>query len=176
MYLNKLDIINKYNLKSLHDYPSIKKIVIIFSFNEFQLDEISSNDKLKNVFISSFISGNNPVIRYKIEKNYKAVKENVSHKLVLQEKSDIENFLSFLHIDCDHKFWSLLKFKRQNIKKDLDTLSFQLPIVQLADMSEFLKLNVKSSKIKDINLSVNMEVLNPTIDSIENIYPFWYRG
>jgi len=176
MYLNKLDIINKYNLESLYNIPEVKKIVITFFFNELQTDEMSSNDKLKNVFISLFVNGTNPEIKFKIEKDHKVTKENVSHKIVLEGKKDIQNFFSFLHIDCDQKFWSSLKIRKQNIRQNTDLLSFDLPLIQLTDMLEFLKLDVKSSKIKDISLSINIEVQNTKKNSIENIYPFWYRG
>jgi hypothetical protein len=188
-YLLKCDLINKYNIKSIKSIPTLKKIVLDFSFKEFLnnsslLKQTDNSAKLQIRFYLIFymLSGLLPFIYFnKFSKN----SENFfSLKIEISKQSEMYMFLLFLFIEnwtkliIEKENFSLFKKSTQNklYQKSfiLNTnIPLQLFFEKENDLNKILpKINYKNLNVK-LNFFFDLEKLKMSNTFIKNFPFFW---
>ncbi len=196
-YISNCDLINKYNVKSVHQIPKLDKIVLELDMKDLLNSyEISSKDQTDSVaqvkaFLILYIFiGLFPYIKaskaVSSSGRLKTTNLQYSLKVVLRRKEEINNFLFSLFVEN----WQKLSledfklFKNERVKSKAEktfVLNTLLPADCFFDISEFLSksltgVNSKNLKFRlnfSFNSSINVKDLNKLI---KNLPFFWISG
>lgn len=196
-YLSNCDLINKYNLNSVHNIPKLKKITLELEMKNFLNSyEVIGKDQTDSLaqtkaFLSIYaLTGKIPYI--KAEKSVAAFGRqkssvlNYSLKTVLNKKVEKNNFLFSMFVEN----WQKLKledFKLFNSKsnKNFSSKKFVLnslvPGYCLFEIDEILSKSISGINSKNIKLRVNFSFDNNSLlknrnDIILNLPFFWISG
>ena len=200
-YLSTYDLINKYNIKSIHQVPKLKKIVIDFNLEDFLSacdlqgkEQTDSNVQIQasSVFyiltgLMSYINFNKSFISLK---KSKTSENNYSLKVLISKKEELNSFLVLFFIEN----WSKLlledfTFFRKK-KSTVTQLSFYnnrfifstiVPGNCFFEIENFLNksfvgLNSKNLKFKLNFLFENEAKLKISNNLIKNLPYFWISG
>jgi len=196
-YISNCDLINKYNVKSVHQIPKLDKIVLELEMKDLLNSyEISSKDQTDSVaqvkaFLILYIFiGLFPYIKaskaVSSSGRLKTTNLQYSLKVVLRRKEEINNFLFSLFVEN----WQKLSledfklFKNERVKSKAEktfVLNTLLPADCFFDISEFLSksltgVNSKNLKFRlnfSFNSSINVKDRNKLI---KNLPFFWISG
>ena len=196
-YISNCDLINKYNVKSVHQIPKLDKIVLELDMKDLLNSyEISSKDQTDSVaqvkaFLILYIFiGLFPYIKaskaVSSSGRLKTTNLQYSLKVVLRRKEEINNFLFSLFVEN----WQKLSledfklFKNERVKSKAEktfVLNTLLPADCFFDISEFLSksltgVNSKNLKFRlnfSFNSSINVKDRNKLI---KNLPFFWISG
>ena len=196
-YISNCDLINKYNIKSVHQIPKLDKIVLELDMKDLLNSyEISSKDQTDSVaqvkaFLILYIFiGLFPYIKaskaVSSSGRLKTTNLQYSLKVVLRRKEEINNFLFSLFVEN----WQKLSledfklFKNERVKSKAEktfVLNTLLPADCFFDISEFLSksltgVNSKNLKFRlnfSFNSSINVKDRNKLI---KNLPFFWISG
>jgi len=196
-YISNCDLINKYNVKSVHQIPKLDKIVLELDMKDLLNSyEISSKDQTDSVaqvkaFLILYIFiGLFPYIKaskaVSSSGRLKTTNLQYSLKVVLRRKEEINNFLFSLFVEN----WQKLSledfklFKNERVKRKAEktfVLNTLLPADCFFDISEFLSksltgVNSKNLKFRlnfSFNSSINVKDRNKLI---KNLPFFWISG
>ena len=196
-YISNCDLINKYNVKSVHQIPKLDKIVLELDMKDLLNSyEISSKDQTDSVaqvkaFLILYIFiGLLPYIKaskaVSSSGRLKTTNLQYSLKVVLRRKEEINNFLFSLFVEN----WQKLSledfklFKNERVKSKAEktfVLNTLLPADCFFDISEFLSksltgVNSKNLKFRlnfSFNSSINVKDRNKLI---KNLPFFWISG
>lgn len=193
-YLSKYDLINKYNIKNVHDVPKISKIILEFSSDDIinALDvagkkEWDSELQVKSFLLLYILSLNCPFINFnKIKSSREDSKFSI--KVIFSSEKDIYHFLTGLF----HENWNLLvlddfsffKFSinryTKYIKKNKNfVLNSKIPASSFFELDNFLNKNLLSISSKNLNIKAsflffnNLYKDNLSLNTIKNIPSFW---
>ncbi len=196
-YISNCDLINKYNVKSVHQIPKLDKIVLELDMKDLLNSyEISSKDQTDSVaqvkaFLILYIFiGLFPYIKaskaVSSSGRLKTTNLQYSLKVVLRRKEEINNFLFSLFVEN----WQKLSledfklFKNERVKSKAEktfVLNTLLPADCFFDISEFLSksltgVNSRNLKFRlnfSFNSSINVKDRNKLI---KNLPFFWISG
>jgi len=196
-YISNCDLINKYNVKSVHQIPKLDKIVLELDMKDLLNSyEISSKDQTDSVaqvkaFLILYIFiGLFPYIKaskaVSSSGRLKTTNLQYSLKVVLRRKEEINNFLFSLFVEN----WQKLSledfklFKNERVKSKAEktfVLNTLLPADCFFYISEFLSksltgVNSKNLKFRlnfSFNSSINVKDRNKLI---KNLPFFWISG
>lgn len=188
IYLLKCDLIQKFNLINIYDYPEIERISIIFSSR--QLREKASIRKEMCIRIIGFLFvyilvGLNPEIQYIKEKTVdyssKQAKNSFFNQIVsLDNKYEIYKFINFLFVQNRlNKNIGSISIKKKKISSSTIELTAFFPISIFQDAVEYASSEIVDLIAKDLEIKVVFYVKNVT--KIENnnfsiLSNFWHIG
>jgi len=196
-YISNCDLINKYNVKSVHQIPKLDKIVLELDMKDLLNSyEISSKDQTDSVaqvkaFLILYIFiGLFPYIKaskaVSSSGRLKTTNLQYSLKVVLRRKEEINNFLFSLFVEN----WQKLSledfklFKNERVKSKAEktfVLNTLLPADCFFDISEFLSKSLTGVNSKNLKFRLNFS-FNSSINVtdrnklIKNLPFFWISG
>ena len=196
-YISNCDLINKYNVKSVHQIPKLDKIVLELDMKDLLNSyEISSKDQTDSVaqvkaFLILYIFiGLFPYIKaskaVSSSGRLKTTNLQYSLKVVLRRKEEINNFLFSLFVEN----WQKLSledfklFKNERVKSKAEktfVLNSLLPADCFFDISEFLSKSLTGVNSKNLKFRLNFS-FNSSIDVkdrnklVKNLPFFWISG
>lgn len=198
-YLSKCDLLNKYNLKSTHEIPKLKKIVLDFNLADLigasenkDKEQTDSNIQIKASSIFYVLTGLVAYINFNKSlssiKKLKISENNYSIKISTTNFNEINHFLLSFFVEN----WTKLlieDFVLQRKKKELSKIDSEKNIVlsALVPAEVFFELEVFLNKIvtginsKNFNIKINFLFDNPnelknSQTLIKNLPYFWISG
>ena len=176
-YISNCDLINKYNVKSVHQIPKLDKIVLELDMKDLLNSyEISSKDQTDSVaqvkaFLILYIFiGLFPYIKaskaVSSSGRLKTTNLQYSLKVVLRMKEEINNFLFSLFVEN----WQKLSledfklFKNERVKSKAEktfVLNTLLPVDCFFDISEFLSKSLTGVNSKNLKFRLNFSFNSP---------------
>lgn len=196
-YISNCDLINKYNVKSVHQIPKLDKIVLELDMKDLLNSyEISSKDQTDSVaqvkaFLILYIFiGLFPYIKaskaVSSSGRLKTTNLQYSLKVVLRRKEEINNFLFSLFVEN----WQKLSledfklFKNERVKSKAEktfVLNTLLPVDCFFDISEFLSKSLTGVNSKNLKFRLNFSFNSPINVKdrnklIKNLPFFWISG
>jgi len=193
-YLVKCDLINKYSLADVYNFPKVEKIILEFPLQELlktdssnQL-EIDDNSKIESFLLFYLLSNYLPSISFKA---FKKTSKNFAIKLVYSKKSDLNKFLFtfFLENNSILRFNDFLFFKEvkevsnsKALLNDTFTFNIKVPFNSFIEINDFLSKSAESLNSKELFFNINFKFVNPLSKSIvnkdfliKNLFPFSIR-
>ena len=196
-YISNCDLINKYNVKSVHQIPKLDKIVLELDMKDLLNSyEISSKDQTDSVaqvkaFLILYIFiGLFPYIKaskaVSSSGRLKTTNLQYSLKVVLRRKEEINKFLFSLFVEN----WQKLSledfklFKNERVKSKAEktfVLNTLLPADCFFYISEFLSKSLTGVNSKNLKFRLNFS-FNSSINVtdrnklIKNLPFFWISG
>jgi hypothetical protein len=196
-YISNCDLINKYNIKNIHQIPKLDKIVLeldlkdlLNSYETVVKDQTDSVAQVKAFLILYVFMGMFPFIKasksISSSGRLKTTNQQYSLKIVLRTKEQLNSFLFSLFVEN----WQKLSledfrlFKNDRIKNAAEktfVLNSLVPGGCFFDINEFLSkslsgLNSKNFKFR-LNFSFNnfIDIKNRN-NLIKNLPFFWISG
>lgn len=196
-YISNCDLINKYNVKSVHQIPKLDKIVLeldmkdlLNSYENSSKDQTDSVAQVKAFLILYIFIGLFPYIKaskaVSSSGRLKTTNLQYSLKVVLRGKEEINKFLFSLFVEN----WQKLSledfklFKNEKVKSEVEktfVLNSLLPADCFFDISEFLSKTLTGVNSKNLKFRLNFS-FNSSIDVkdrnklIKNLPFFWISG
>lgn len=194
-YLSNCDLLNKYNLKSTHEIPKLKKIVIDFNIADLigasDARDKEQTDSTVQIKASSIFYILNGLISYiNFNKSLSSVKKlklsenNYSIKISTTNANEINYFLLAFFVENWTKLliedFELLKKTNVESKKNI-VLSALVPAHTFFELEMFLNKIVTGINSKNFNLKINFLFSNPnklknSQTLIKNLPYFWISG
>jgi len=198
-YLSKCDLLNKYNLKSVHELPKLKKIVLDFNLADLisasenrDKEQTDSNIQIKASSIFYVLTGLVAYINFNKSlssiKKLKISENNYSIKISTTNSNEINHFLLTFFVEN----WTKLlieDFILQRKKKELSKIDSEKNIVlsSIVPSEVFFELEMFLNKIitginsKNFNIKINFLFDNPnelknSQTLIKNLPYFWISG
>jgi len=198
-YLSKCDLLNKYNLKSVHELPKLKKIVLDFNLADLisasenrDKEQTDSNIQIKASSIFYVLTGFIAYINFNKSlssiKKLKISENNYSIKISTTNSNEINHFLLTFFVEN----WTKLlieDFILQRKKKELSKIDSEKNIVlsSIVPSEVFFELEMFLNKIitginsKNFNIKINFLFDNPnelknSQTLIKNLPYFWISG
>ena len=194
-YLSNCDLLNKYNLKSTHEIPKLKKIVIDFNIADLigasdarDKEQTDSNIQIKASSIFYILNGLISYINFNKSlssvKKLKLSENNYSIKISTTNANEINCFLLGFFVENWTKLliedFVLLKNPNVESKKNI-VLSTLVPAHIFFELEMFLNKIVTGINSKNLNLKINFLFSNPnklknSQTLIKNLPYFWISG
>lgn len=194
-YLSNCDLLNKYNLKSTHEIPKLKKIVIDFNIADLigasdarDKEQTDSNIQIKASSIFYILNGLISYINFNKSlssvKKLKLSENNYSIKISTTNANEINYFLLGFFVENWTKLliedFVLLKKPNVESKKNI-VLSTLVPAHIFFELEMFLNKIVTGINSKNLNLKINFLFSNPnklknSQTLIKNLPYFWISG
>lgn len=194
-YLSNCDLLNKYNLKSTHEIPKLKKIVIDFNLSDLigasearDKEQTDSNIQIKASSIFYILNGLISYINFNKSlssvKKLKLSENNYSIKISTTNSNEINYFLLAFFVENWTKLliedFVLLKKTNVESKKNI-VLSALVPAHIFFELEMFLNKIVTGINSKNLNLKINFLFSNPnklknSQTIIKNLPYFWISG
>ena len=194
-YLSNCDLLNKYNLKSTHEIPKLKKIVIDFNIADLigasdarDKEQTDSNIQIKASSIFYILNGLISYINFNKSlssvKKLKLSENNYSIKISTTNANEINCFLLAFFVENWTKLliedFVLLKKPNVESKKNI-VLSTLVPAHIFFELEMFLNKIVTGINSKNLNLKINFLFSNPnklknSQTLIKNLPYFWISG
>ena len=195
-YLCSCDLINKYNLKNIHDRPQLDQIVVNVKLKDFLLAaEISETEQthaisqIKSYLVVYTLLGFIPYLncnKNALVKFSKNLDVNYSLKLVFSSFAEKCVFLTSIFVDN----WNMLKLdnisvlnKSQSKKSSLAQkflVTTTLPGNAFSEVDELFKKQSTLFNVKLLKFHINFLILNPKLKNnhnlIKNLQFFWING
>lgn len=198
-YLSNCDLLNKYNLKSTHEIPKLRKIVLDFNLADLigasenrDKEQTDSNIQIKASSIFYVLTGLVAYINFNKSlssiKKLKISENNYSIKISTTNSNEINHFLLSFFVEN----WTKLlieDFILQRKKKELSKIDSEKNIVlsSLVPAEVFFELEMFLNKIvtginsKNFNIKINFLFDNPnelknSQTLIKNLPYFWISG
>jgi len=196
-YISNCDLINKYNIKNIHQIPKLDKIVLeldmkdlLNSYETVVKDQTDSVAQVKAFLILYVFMGMFPFIKasksISSSGRLKTTNQQYSLKIVLRTKEQLNSFLFSLFVENWQKLsledFRLFKNDRiKNAAEKIFVLNSLVPGGCFFDINEFLSkslsgLNSKNFKFR-LNFSFNnfIDIKNRN-NLIKNLPFFWISG
>lgn len=196
-YISNCDLINKYNIKNIHQIPKLDKIVLeldmkdlLNSYETVVKDQTDSIAQVKAFLILYVFMGMFPFIKasksISSSGRLKTTNQQYSLKVVLRTKKQLNSFLFSLFVEN----WQKLSledfrlFKNDRIKNAAEktfVLNSLIPGGCFFDVNEFLSKSLSSLNSKNFKFRLNFS-FNNFIDIknrnnlIKNLPFFWISG
>lgn len=196
-YISNCDLINKYNIKNVHQIPKLDKIVLeldmkdlLNSYENSSKDQTDSVAQVKAFLILYIFMGLFPYIKaskaVSSSGRLKTTNLQYSLKVVFRKKEEINNFLFSLFVENWQKLsledFKLFKNERAKSKVEKTfVLNSLLPADCFFDINEFLSksltgVNSKNLKFR-LNFSFNSFIgVKDRNKLIKNLPFFWISG
>ena len=195
-YLSNCDLINKYNFKSVHNIPRVKKLSLELNLKEFLVASDISEKNQKHVFSQTniyllfyIILGFIPQINYNKNlnikiKSSKTLEGSYSVKLTFSTQQEIDHILYSIFIDSlskleldGFKFFDTKKINNKTTTLKSFLFSTLIPGNSFYEIESYFKerLNLKNLKFK-LNLLISNPVSNNNNNIIKNLPFFWISG
>lgn len=196
-YISDCDLINKYNIKNVHQIPKLDKIVLeldmkdlLNSYENSSKDQTDSVAQVKAFLILYIFMGLFPYIKaskaVSSSGRLKTTNLQYSLKVVFRKKEEINNFLFSLFVENWQKLsledFKLFKNERAKSKVEKTfVLNSLLPADCFFDINEFLSksltgVNSKNLKFR-LNFSFNSFIgVKDRNKLIKNLPFFWISG
>jgi ribosomal protein L5 len=196
-YISNCDLINKYNIKNVHQVPKLDKIVLeldikdlLNSYDIPSKDQTDSVIQIKSFLVLYVLIGLFPYIRaskaVSSSGRLKITNLQFSLKVALRKKEEINNFLFSLFVENWQKLVleDFKLFKSQKAKseaKKVFVLNCLLPADCFFDISDFLSKSLNGINSKNLKFRLNFSFKNPTDVKdrnklIKNLPFFWISG
>jgi len=198
-YLSNCDLLNKYNLKSTHEIPKLRKIVLDFNLADLigasenrDKEQTDSNIQIKASSIFYVLTGLVAYINFNKSlssiKKLKISENNYSIKISTTNSNEINHFLLSFFVE-NWKKLLIEDFILQRKKKELSKIDSEKNIVlsSLVPAEVFFELEMFLNKIvtginsKNFNIKINFLFDNPnelknSQTLIKNLPYFWISG
>jgi hypothetical protein len=190
-YLNKCDLISKYNVESIQEIPSVSRLHLYIksweylesSKSDLKSINFEENSQIKSILLLYTLNALSPSIKtskkIEIYKN-KPIVKNLGYllKASVSEKKNISTVLNWLLVENVSQI-VISGWNSKLIKKDKSkiTLSFTIPFHILKESEDFGVNYLKDISLKNINLHLDL-----TFDSkinnfnLNTLFPFWING
>ena len=198
-YLSKCDLLNKYNFKSTHEIPKLKKIVLDFNLADLigasenkDKEQTDSNIQIKASSIFYVLAGLVAYINFNKSlysiKKLKISENNFSIKISTTNLNEINQFLLSFFVENWTKLliedFVLQRKKKELSKIDSDkniVLSALIPAEVFFELEMFLNKIVTGINSKNFNIKINFLFNNPkelknSQTLIKNLPYFWISG
>lgn len=198
-YLSKCDLLNKYNLKSTHGIPKLKKIVLDFNLADLigasenkDKEQTDSNVQIKASSIFYVLTGLVAYINFNKSlssiKKLKISENNYSIKISTTNFNEINHFLLSFFVENWTKLliedFVLQRKKKEPLKIDSEkniVLSALVPAEVFFELEVFLNKVVTGINSKNFNIKINFLFDNPnelknSQTLIKNLPYFWISG
>jgi hypothetical protein len=198
-YLSKCDLLNKYNLKSTHEIPKLKKIVLDFNLADLigasenkDKEQTDSNVQIKASSIFYVLTGLVAYINFNKSlssiKKLKISENNYSIKISTTNFNEINHFLLSFFVENWTKLliedFVLQRKKKEPLKIDSEkniVLSALVPAEVFFELEVFLNKVVTGINSKNFNIKINFLFDNPnelknSQTLIKNLPYFWISG
>jgi len=189
-YLSTLDLISKYNLKTVYNLPNLKSLKIEFNISELQqtLNSININELKTKIFIFLYLFNAIPLIsieKTKITKQKSSKEEELNFliSLGIKNRKNIENFLFFIFIES----WPVLL--KENISFNITTKNLNqknfffkatAPVFAFKFFENILNdKNIFDLNTKELNCDLSFFIKKGGISKssnkniLHNIFPFF---
>lgn len=190
-YLNKCDLISKYNLKNINQVTKITKIDFYIkswdylesSKSDLKSTNFEENSQIKSILLLYILNVLSPSIKVSQKVEFSGTKNIVKNmgyliKTSVTDKSSIHDMLSWLFIENMGQIvlssWNL---KQARNNKSKITLSMNIPFSILKESEDLGTNHLKDISLKNINLYFDL-----TVDSkiknfnLNTLFPFWING
>jgi len=198
-YLSNCDLLNKYNLKSTHEIPKLRKIVLDFNLADLigasenrDKEQTDSNIQIKASSIFYVLTGLIAYINFNKSlssiKKLKISENNYSIKISTTNSNEINHFLLSFFVENWTKLlikdFILQRRKKEFSKIDSEkniVLSSLVPAEVFFELEMFLNKIVTGINSKNFNIKVNFLFDNPnelknSQTLIKNLPYFWISG
>lgn len=198
-YLSNCDLLNKYNLKSTHELPHLKRVVLDFNLidlvqasDNLNKEQTDSNTQIKASSIFYILTGLTSYINFNKSlssaKKLKISENNYSIKISLGKSNDINNFLFSFFIENWGKLlledFILLKSKNESFTEVSEkniVLSTTVPSNIFFELETFLTKIINGVNSKNLKIKLNFVFKNPnklknSQSLIKNLPYFWISG
>lgn len=198
-YLSNCDLLNKYNLKSTHEIPKLRKIVLDFNLADLigasenrDKEQTDSNIQIKASSIFYVLTGLVAYINFNKSlssiKKLKISENNYSIKISTTNSNEINHFLLSFFVENWTKLlmedFILQRRKKEFSKIDSEkniVLSSLVPAEVFFELEMFLNKIVTGINSKNFNIKVNFLFDNPnelknSQTLIKNLPYFWISG
>jgi hypothetical protein len=198
-YLSTCDLINKYNLKTLYQTPTVKKIVCEVNFKDFlasaelsTLDQNNSISQIKSYLLLYILLGVLPYVN--CNKNKKTLlqfaknsENNYSLKFLFSTLTEKNHFFNSLFIEN----WTKLKLDGFSLFVDKNTLVNKkitsefvfnsiIPGTSFIEVEDFFCSTINSLNLRNLKFNVNFLISNAKIKNkrnlVKNLPYFWISG
>jgi hypothetical protein len=190
-YLNKCDLISKYNVKSINEISSVLRLDLYVksweylesSKSDLKSTNFEENSQIKSILLVYILNVLSPSIKTskKVEiSNNKPLVKNLGYllKTSVSEKKNISNILNWLFVENVSQI-VISGWNSKLIKKDKSkiTLSFMIPFHVLKESEDFGANYLKDISLKNINLHIDL-ILDNKINNfnLNTLFPFWING
>lgn len=195
-YLSSCDLINKYNLKNLHDRPQLDQIIVNVKLKDFLLaaeipetEQTHAISQIKSYLVVYTLLGFIPYLncnKNALLKFSKNLDVNYSLKLVFSSFSEKCIFLTSIFVDN----WTTLKLdnisvlnKIQSKKSSLAPkflVTSTLPGNAFAEVGELFQNQSTLFNVRLLKFHINFLISNPKLKNnhnlIKNLQFFWING
>lgn len=164
MYQNKLDLINKYNLKQSLDLNHFYKSLSI-SIVDAKKNVIKENslDKLFLISFFLFIFNSNPKFEFKFEKGKNSENEVLIPGIYVKSRAKIIEISTTLIIENQNRIKVFYEGNFTTILIPINSL------IQQYELNDYLL----DYKFEGLYLKTTIKHSNKSKISTKNVYPFW---
>jgi len=147
-YISSLDLLNKFNIRSLNICPRIDKVVITLNLSSL-LDRFldDSDNQIRIFFLFYLLFSSAPCIKAKYIKSLKISRTNILLRIHLRDVPSINEFLV--------KF-----FLENNVKVNLENLNLQLTQKNLIGNKFIFSTSCEISKFLDVSNFLKRILIN----------------
>lgn len=190
-YLNKCDLISKYNVKNINQVTKITKIDFYIkswdylesSKSDLKSTNFEENSQIKSILLLYILNVLSPSIKVSQKVEFSGTKSIVKSigyllKSSVTDKSSIHDMLNWLFIENMGQIvlsgWNL---KQARSNKSKITLTMNIPFSILKESEDLGTNYLKDISLKSINLYIDL-----TVDSriknfnLNTLFPFWING
>jgi hypothetical protein len=164
LYQNKLDLLNKYNLRESSNLNTIYNSLTI-SIVDNKKNVIKENN-LDKIFLTSFflyIFNSNPKFEFKLEKEKNFETEALIPYIYVKNKAKIMKISTILILENKNKI---------KIFYDNSSITILIPLNQLIQQYE-LNEYLLDHKFDGLYLKAKIKHLTDLNINVKNLYPFW---
>ena len=202
-YFSNCDLINKYNFKSLHKIPKLKKVVIDFTLSDFLIssdfssskEQTDSSVQIKSFIIFYILTESLSYINFNKSlssiKKLKLSENNYSLKVSITNPKELNSFLFSFFVESWSKLLidDFVLFKKDNtLVNKVNQCSNQfvfstyIPSSSFVELESFLNKTNIGVNSKNLNIKINFVFENTPVKSknlqnlIKNLPYFWISG
>ena len=202
-YFSNCDLINKYNFKSLHNIPKLKKVVIDFNLSDFLIssdfssskEQTDSSVQIKSFIIFYILTESLSYINFNKSlssiKKLKLSENNYSLKVSITNSKELNSFLFSFFVESWSKLliddFVLFKKDKTLVNKvnqcsNQFVFSTYIPSSIFVELESFLNKTNIGVNSKNLNIKINFVFENTPVKSknlqnlIKNLPYFWISG
>lgn len=169
-YYSKLDLIQKYNFKSVISLNLLINKAEI-SINKLEKEEIENkNLDLENLSLYNFLFSKSPNIKIQNKQTKSAITKNIQKKLILYDGKKIQSLLKNFLFDFGLIFDDLKTIKRNNLK---NSIIFEFKINSKDNFVELPLSLARRISFEIPTIKFDVCIKNTRISNFKNIFPFW---